>query len=199
MRLHFVTGQKIFADLFGYYLSHVRPEIQFSYGSVNEPVLQCDVCILDMSDFGSPDIDYRQFISEKTVWKNLYLLYSNHRSETFQAEMKAQYAFSTNISALQLIRTIESLSQGASEEEVKKSLSIEEDEVSAHIKHIADTLTPREKDVLAFLKHGLSNKEIANHLGLELVTIKLHVRSICQKFGVKNRTQAALYAQKWEF
>lgn len=56
-------------------------------------------------------------------------------------------------------------------------------------------LTPREKQVLTFLSRGVSNKEIAQALDLQVVTIKLHVRGICRKLGVKNRTQAALKAQ----
>ncbi|HEY8189751.1 MAG TPA: response regulator transcription factor [Micavibrio sp.] len=57
-------------------------------------------------------------------------------------------------------------------------------------------LTPREKEVLTYLQRGESNKEIARALDLQVVTIKLHVRSICRKMGVENRTQAALIAQK---
>jgi DNA-binding NarL/FixJ family response regulator len=56
------------------------------------------------------------------------------------------------------------------------------------------SLTPRESDVLVYLVKGQSNKEIANALGLQIVTIKLHVRGICRKLGAKNRTQAALIA-----
>ncbi len=57
-------------------------------------------------------------------------------------------------------------------------------------------LTRRENDVLRLLSDGSSNKDIADALGLKIVTIKLHVRSICRKIGAKNRTQAALYAHK---
>lgn len=57
-------------------------------------------------------------------------------------------------------------------------------------------LTPREKDVLVYLLTGDSNKEIASGLGLQVVTIKLHVRGICRKLGAKNRTQAALIARE---
>lgn len=55
-------------------------------------------------------------------------------------------------------------------------------------------LTPREKDVLVFLAQGKSNKDIAMALELQVVTIKLHVRSICRKLEADNRTQAALKA-----
>lgn len=57
-------------------------------------------------------------------------------------------------------------------------------------------LTPREQEVLTFLLQGASNKEIANALDLQVVTVKLHVRGICRKLNAKNRTQAVLRAQE---
>ncbi|MFK7839690.1 MAG: response regulator [Bdellovibrionales bacterium] len=55
-------------------------------------------------------------------------------------------------------------------------------------------LTPRETEVLRYLANGDSNKDIANALGLQVVTVKLHVRGICRKLDANNRTQAALKA-----
>ncbi len=60
-------------------------------------------------------------------------------------------------------------------------------------------LTSREKDILSFLVKGASNKEIASSLGLQVVTVKLHVRGVCRKLGAKNRTQAALIAKEMGF
>lgn len=57
-------------------------------------------------------------------------------------------------------------------------------------------LTPRENQVLQFLSRGVSNKEIARALDLQIVTVKLHVRGICRKLDVQNRTQAALKARE---
>jgi DNA-binding NarL/FixJ family response regulator len=57
-------------------------------------------------------------------------------------------------------------------------------------------LTRREKQVLEYLLRGIPNKDIAEALSLKVVTVKLHVRGICRKLGVKNRTQAALLAQQ---
>lgn len=56
-------------------------------------------------------------------------------------------------------------------------------------------LTPREMEVLTGLSEGLLNKEIAENLDIEIVTVKMHVRSICMKLGAQNRTQAALKAR----
>lgn len=60
-------------------------------------------------------------------------------------------------------------------------------------------LTPRETEVLSYLVQGASNKEIANALGLQVVTVKLHVRGVCRKLDAKNRTQAALKAKEVGF
>ncbi|MBU0800473.1 MAG: response regulator transcription factor [Alphaproteobacteria bacterium] len=64
-------------------------------------------------------------------------------------------------------------------------------ELAARIK-----MTPREQEVLGYLLRGASNKEIANALDLQVVTVKLHVRGICRKLNAKNRTQAVLRAQE---
>jgi DNA-binding NarL/FixJ family response regulator len=59
-----------------------------------------------------------------------------------------------------------------------------------------DILTRREREVLAYLARGETNKTIARTLDLQVVTVKLHVRSICRKLNVSNRTQAALIARE---
>jgi DNA-binding NarL/FixJ family response regulator len=55
-------------------------------------------------------------------------------------------------------------------------------------------LTPREREVLAELARGRSNREIARALTLSEKTVKTHVSAILTKLGAHDRTQAALYA-----
>jgi DNA-binding NarL/FixJ family response regulator len=55
----------------------------------------------------------------------------------------------------------------------------------------ADGLTARQTEVLAHLASGKSNKEIGRVMGLQEITIKLHVRAIFKKLGVRNRVEAA--------
>ncbi|HOL18495.1 MAG TPA: response regulator transcription factor [Bacillota bacterium] len=59
-----------------------------------------------------------------------------------------------------------------------------------------DQLSEREKEVLALVAAGLSNREIAARLFLSEKTVKTHVANILQKLDVKSRTQAALYAMR---
>lgn len=57
-------------------------------------------------------------------------------------------------------------------------------------------LTEREKKILYAVANGESNKQIAHDLGLSEVTIKVAMRSICEKLDAKNRTQAAIIAKQ---
>lgn len=55
-------------------------------------------------------------------------------------------------------------------------------------------LTKRESEVLKQLAFGLTNKEIAQSLGISYETVKEHVQHILRKIGVTDRTQAAVWA-----
>lgn len=56
-------------------------------------------------------------------------------------------------------------------------------------------LSKREGEVLSALLKGHSNKVIASDLGIQEVTVKMHVSKICQKMHVKSRTQIVLKAR----
>lgn len=56
-------------------------------------------------------------------------------------------------------------------------------------------LTDREVGVLELLAEGQSNRDIAAALNLAEQTIKMHVKSICRKLGVSNRTQAVIVSR----
>jgi DNA-binding NarL/FixJ family response regulator len=57
-------------------------------------------------------------------------------------------------------------------------------------------LSPREREILALLGTGASNKEIADRLCLAEGTVKNHVTNILTKLDVRDRTQAALRARQ---
>lgn len=59
-----------------------------------------------------------------------------------------------------------------------------------------DALTPREHEVLELLVEGLSNKEIAQRLGVSDHTAKFHVAAVLAKLGVQTRTEAVVRAAR---
>ncbi|AWJ82938.1 Two-component transcriptional response regulator, LuxR family [Azospirillum argentinense] len=69
-------------------------------------------------------------------------------------------------------------------------------EVARPSGQILDRLTDRQRDVFQLLLAGHSNKEIARELGVLEGTVKVHVRAIMQKLGVRNRTQVAVVAAR---
>lgn len=65
---------------------------------------------------------------------------------------------------------------------------------SALSRSIESDLSPRQRQVLAGIRGGLSNREIAEELGLSPQTVKNHVQQLLNKLKVSNRTEAALYS-----
>ncbi|WP_283139557.1 response regulator [Rhizohabitans arisaemae] len=57
-----------------------------------------------------------------------------------------------------------------------------------------DQLTERETEILLLIASGMSNSEIADHLSIADQTVKTHVSNILTKLGLRDRTQAAIYA-----
>lgn len=61
------------------------------------------------------------------------------------------------------------------------------------------TLTPRERDVLGLLVDGFSNRQIAEKLKIQEVSVRARLTAVFRKIGVKNRTQAVAAAIRGGF
>lgn len=57
-------------------------------------------------------------------------------------------------------------------------------------------LSPRQSEVLAFLKEGLTNPEIAVKLGVTERTVKAHCQEVFDRLGARNRTAAVAAAMR---
>ena len=60
------------------------------------------------------------------------------------------------------------------------------------------TLSPREREVLDWLAEGRSNKMIARKLGITEGTVKVHVKNLLHKLGLRSRVEAAVWVLEHE-
>ena len=60
------------------------------------------------------------------------------------------------------------------------------DKIVANLQTHFETLTPREREILALVSSGLMNKQIAAELGLAEITVKIHRGHIMKKMGTKS-------------
>jgi ATP/maltotriose-dependent transcriptional regulator MalT len=63
--------------------------------------------------------------------------------------------------------------------------------------NLIEELTAREREVLALVADGRSNRDIATGLGISEHTVKFHLASLFGKLGVSTRTQAVRRALEW--
>jgi DNA-binding CsgD family transcriptional regulator len=57
-------------------------------------------------------------------------------------------------------------------------------------------LSPRQQEVLGYLQQGLTNPEIAKHLGVTERTVKAHCQEVFDRLGARNRTAAVAVAMR---
>lgn len=62
----------------------------------------------------------------------------------------------------------------------------EADKIVANLQAHFETLTPREREILALVSSGLMNKQIAAELGLAEITVKIHRGHIMKKMGARS-------------
>jgi len=78
---------------------------------------------------------------------------------------------------------------GFTETLIEMPSSVANDE--ENIKGLIEKLTIKEREILKMVNHGLSNKEIAEKLFVEVSTVKSHISNIYQKTEIKNRKEVA--------
>ena len=64
---------------------------------------------------------------------------------------------------------------------------------------LLESLTPREKQVLAVMAEGADNRTVARRLQISYATVRTHVRSILAKLGARSRLEAVAKAAEWGF
>jgi DNA-binding NarL/FixJ family response regulator len=101
-----------------------------------------------------------------------------------------------DVSKEELIDAIRQVSSGGAfiESQMLKGMLSEMKPTASGMSPAAKNLTKREREILALVAEGMSNREIAERLVLSPETVKSHVAAILEKLNVSDRTQAAIYA-----
>jgi DNA-binding NarL/FixJ family response regulator len=101
-----------------------------------------------------------------------------------------------DVSKHELVDAVKQVATGGAfiESQMLKGMLSELKPVGTTASPAAKNLTKREREILALVAEGMSNREIAERLVLSPETVKSHVAAILEKLNVSDRTQAAIYA-----
>ena len=161
--------------------------------------LQPDVVLMDLV---MPEMDGIQATQEiKKKWPNVEVLMLTSFSDKDHVlpaiEAGAAGYQLKDIEPDDLVNSIRKIMRGESIIHPVATSQLEETiREEENLPHVKSPLTPRERDVLAELTKGKSNREIASSLFVTEKTVKTHISNIFAKLQVQDRTQAALYAVK---
>jgi two-component system, NarL family, response regulator LiaR len=156
-------------------------------------LLKPDVILMDLMMPVVDGVAATQAIKKRDPGIQIIALTSFQEEELVQNAMKAGAIgyLMKNVSARELAAAIKAAKEG------KMTLSPEAAQAlvrASQEAQEAETLTEREKEVLALMVEGLNNAEIAERLVVSLSTVKYHISNILMKLGVDNRVAAVTLA-----
>jgi two-component system NarL family response regulator len=162
--------------------------------------LQPDILLLDLQMPGPRPAEVERWVRANCPHTETLVL-TAHDRRSYLAEMidagAVGYLHKSTTSAERLIDAIRCAARGAilfDAEQVEQARCWRET-VEAKWKR----LTEREREILALIVHGKTDKEIAAQLSIKLKTVGNHVSSILEKLEMTSRTEAAVWAVKEGF
>ncbi|MEU9166370.1 response regulator transcription factor [Streptomyces sp. NPDC048420] len=168
---------------------------------VRGPALRPDVAVLDVR---LPDGDgitvCRELRSQMPELACLMLTSFDDEDALLDAIMAGAAGYvlkqirgSDLVSAVRTVASGQSMLDPATTTRLMRSLRADPAEAPAVAPELA-SLSPRERDILALIGDGLTNREIGRKLFLSEKTVKNHISRLLAKLGVQRRVQAAVLA-----
>lgn len=164
--------------------------------------LRPDVVLLDLNMPGMSGLETLQLLLQDCPDTSVILLTVSEEADDLTAALQAgaRGYLIKNIDADYLVRAIKRAAAG--EPVLAEAMTTK---LVAHLQggmpqkpadppSDLDKLTPREKEILACLARGESNKVIARTLDVAESTVKIHVQNILKKLNLSSRVQAAVFA-----
>ncbi|MFF7602450.1 response regulator [Streptomyces mirabilis] len=172
---------------------------------VRGPALRPDVAVLDVR---LPDGDgisvCRELRSQMPGLACLMLTSFDDEEALLDAIMAGASGYvlkqikgSDLVSAVRTVASGQSMLDPTTTARLMRSLRADPTEAPALAPELA-ALSPRERDILALIGDGLTNREIGKKLYLSEKTVKNHISRLLAKLGVQRRVQAAVLASQLE-
>lgn len=162
--------------------------------------LQPDVVLLDLHMPGIGGREAVKLLSEEVPACNVLLLTVSEDAEDLIETIRAgaRGYLLKNIETDFLLNAIRSAARGESvvspQMTGKLMMGVRMSKEGVAQEDDKEKLSPREKEIIALLAKGVSNKEMANTLNVAESTVKIHVQNILKKLHLTSRVQAAVYA-----
>ncbi len=162
--------------------------------------LQPDVVLLDLNMPGITGLQTLQLMLQDCPNTAVIMLTVSEDAEDLGAALQngARGYLIKNIDADYLVRAIQRAAAGeavVAEAMTSKLIAqLQNAGQRTEVRSELDKLTPRERDILACLARGESNKLIARTLEVADSTVKIHVQNILKKLNLSSRVQAAIFA-----
>jgi len=151
--------------------------------------LNPDIVIMDLMMPKKNGVDATVEIAEKAPGARVVLLTTFGASDGIAHALAAgaKGAILKNADNAELVRAIRKVARGGEfiSTEIRQQLEADPP---------IPELTPRQLEILASMVRGLTDRDIANQLGIRQDGVNDHVRAILQKIGAANRTEATAIA-----
>jgi DNA-binding NarL/FixJ family response regulator len=159
------------------------------------PVERPDVVLMDINLPGISGIECVAKLKAQIPQTQVLMLTSYDESDLIfeSLRMGAHGYLLKNTPPAELVQAVEQVHAGGSPMSMRIARK-----VVKHFEQIQkpasdmETLTPREREILALLAKGFLYKEIADQLGISLSTVRAHLHTVYEKLHVQSRTQAVL-------
>jgi two-component system, NarL family, nitrate/nitrite response regulator NarL len=162
--------------------------------------LQPDVVLLDLNMPGISGLETLHLLKQDCPLAAVIMLTVSEESEDLGTALQngASGYLIKNIDADFLVRAIKRAAAGepviAEAMMAKLVAQLQGGPAKSEPQSDLDKLTPREREILACLARGESNKAIARELDVAESTVKIHVQNILKKLNLSSRVQAAVFA-----